>query len=447
MLKKSLAARQHYSGPENMHIGLALNSLGLLYEQQGKLETARDTFLEAVSTMERQPDTEDSGLLIVITNLASMHEELGEEREAEVILTQSLDTIRAIDSMAEFWEKRGRDEDIKYLWRRVSRARTHELGPRHSLTLDSQMNLSRARLELEDYQQAVALAETVVQEKMRDLGQSSSLISISKLCQLLEARLWLGICYFMDEQWSKAEELVEEVMLTSRDLRREMPLSFLLLQSSSHYWTGSLRWKQERMDEARDQRRQALRCCEELPEPVDNQTVMCMAGLANVLYEMGKDEEVESLAKNAIRLSERTHCTSSKQTSDLMKTLGYCYFQQGRFAEAKPLLDRAVTLPEPIFGLEDHGTLCPLHRSAICTDQLGDYEEAETLYKRAIDGFVKQQGLKGEDTIACMGNLLGFLHRRGKHDELNALRAEWADKGVTFTAKHDDDNKDTSLEN
>ncbi|KAL8723931.1 MAG: hypothetical protein Q9181_007075 [Wetmoreana brouardii] len=189
------------------------------------------------------------------------------------------------------------------------------------------------------------------------------------------------------------------------------------------------------MDESRDQRRQALRCYKELPKPVDKQTVMCMAGLAEVLYDMEKYEEAESLARNAIKPSKKTHGLTAKQTINLMKTLGYSYSQQGRFSEAKLLLDRVVTLREPIFGLEDHGILCSLNHSAICADQLSNHEEAETVYKRAMHRFKKQQGLKDEDTIAGMENFPESLHMRGKLNELNALRAELAEKGVTSTAK------------
>ncbi|KAL8723930.1 MAG: hypothetical protein Q9181_007074 [Wetmoreana brouardii] len=70
---------------------LVLNSLDLLYKRQGKLKTAHHTFLDAVSTMERHSDTDDSNLSIVLASLGSVHGELSEEGEEEATWTRVFD--------------------------------------------------------------------------------------------------------------------------------------------------------------------------------------------------------------------------------------------------------------------------------------------------------------------------------------------------------------------
>lgn len=447
MLETSLAAQEQRLGSEHVSVCLTLNSLGLVYKCQGALDLAGDVFLKAITALEKHVDDEDRDLLLFLTNLASVYSKLGDDAQEEFIRHRILlgwidgwggwgsehpYTLSAMEKMAVFLEKRERHKDARDLWKSISDARMQDLGPRHTLTLDSQLRLSRALHALEDNQRARVVAETVVQGRMKNLGQSSSLLNLSKLWQFLDDRLWLGICYCECGQWRKAEALFQEVISTSHDLQNENPRFFLLLQSNSYYWMGSLRREQERWEEARVYRRQALDCCEKLPEPINEQSVMCMTGLTDILINLEGSDDPEPMINEAIELSEATHGSNTWQTISLVKNLAMCYMPQQRYTEAKPLLDRVITYRERKWGPCFVGNLVPMHMAAICADKFKQYDEAESLLKRAIEGYTRSEGLQSESTIMCMEHLLELLHYQGKSDELEAQREEWAAEGVRF---------------
>ena len=445
MLNGVLALQRQQLGPAHINICRTLNSLCLVYCKQGRLKSARDAYLRSVTDLEDNVGVEDLDLLEALPTIARFYSDDGDDLHAEMTwerlfsatasrvggwASEDPQLFVALEAFAQFYEERDRYEEARNLWAKVYLARKRELGAAHALTLDSQSCLSNAFYSLEAYQQASELAESEVQVRLEDLAHSSSTVTMSRLCKILEAKLWLGMCYLRSDRWERAENVLCEVISISKDLRRENPIYFLSLQTKGHYWMGNLRQAQDRLEDARDHLRQALRYCKNRPEAMSGHTVTYMASLTNVLLMLGQMEEVEPLTKEAIELSEATDGISSRKTIELVSILAYCYALQRRFVEAKPLLQRVLSTWETELGPTHFYFLVALRCAAMCDAGLGEYGEAETSFERVVHGFEVVEGFHGESTTECRRQLLEVLEAQEKFDKMNALKSEWAAKGA-----------------
>ncbi|KAI4252129.1 MAG: hypothetical protein LQ352_004451 [Teloschistes flavicans] len=455
--KRCLAIRERQYGPQSVRVCLPLYSLGLLCRKKGKLELARDTLLKA-ARLEEEVGLIDCDVLAILMALARTYADLGDDDSAEEVWLRVIRgrltgwggmssvhplAIQTIEAVAEFWEKREQWAAAKDLWERVADARWENLGPAHELTLTAQVRLYTVVFESEDFQMASILVEEVLQQRMKNAGKSSSLINLSSLCDLIEGRLRLGICYTNCDRLEEGDSLVNEAISASEELENENSNFFLSLQCLGHYWVGRLRWDQGRMTEACAHRRTALDCCRRYPSPVARTTVNCLEGLANVLYELEEMQEVETLLREALPLSDASTGSNSRTTIDIARTLAYCLHYQQRYTEALALLkDRVIPVREKLLGLQDQGTLTPMRYAAMCEDRLKNYLEAEALYKRVIPGYETLGEGWHETIVFCVQNLLDILHHQDKLDEVENLLAEWAGKGVHFVPTNVEESQD-----
>lgn len=448
LLKKVIASLRQRFGPEYLPIYRHLRDLALLYQRKGAIEAARDIYLECIEGLEKQVDDEHPILLLVQTNLACIYGDRGDDIEAakmwrRVVVgrvhgwggwgSEDPESMLAFELASNFHQERSQGDQALEIWRKVFWARKRILGPYHAFTLDAQMYLCRSLHLMEDYEDASELAEQVLARQTEVLGFSSSITTTSTLGEVIDTKLWLGMCYQnLDQYKQEAEQLFLQVISASQDLWRKAPHIFLLYLINGHYSMGSLQRDQKNIETAIHHRRQALRYCHKDPPPSLRRTIMCVEGLADVLLSKEEYAEVESLTSKGIEQSEAAWGPSSITMAELMAVQSYCLVAQNRFREAKPLLERVLRIFEDKYGPSSPALGPPAQHLAECALRLGEYTEAETWFERAAYIYEAMRPLRGDLVAFCVRLLLEALHKQGKFEKLEAVETEWATKGLTF---------------
>ncbi len=110
------------------------------------------------------------------------------------------------------------------------------------------------------------------------------------------------------------------------------------------------------------------------------------------LYEKGRYDEAEPLARKDLELSEKEFGPTHPNTGSGLNKLASLYYAQGRYADAEPLYERALAIAAKALGPEHPEFATSLNNLAELYRDQGRYAEAEPFYKRALTIFEKALG-------------------------------------------------------
>ena len=272
------------------------NQLGLLLNDQGKLDEAGGLFREALEARratlgDRHPDTLDS-----INNLGMLLQDQGKLDEAGVLYREALEARRAT------------------------------LGDRHSDTLDSMNNLGtllRAQGKLDE---AGVLLREALEAQRATLGDRhpDTLTSIANLGLLLQYQGKLD----------EAGVLYREALEARRAMHGDRHPS--TLRSINNL--GSLLQDQGKLDEAGALLREALEAMRATLGDRHPNSLVSINNLGTLLQAQGKLDEAGVLFCEALEASRATLGDRHPDTLRAINNLGRLLHDQGRLGEAETLL-------------------------------------------------------------------------------------------------------------
>ncbi len=161
--------------------------------------------------------------------------------------------------------------------------------------------------------------------------------------------------------------------------------------------------------------------------------------LANVLVNLDRNEEAQSLVSEALPLVLAKGGEDHELVAELRMHLGVALRHLERFDEAEPLLRASLAHREKSFGPEDRRTMVVLNDLSLLLKYMGKFEESTQLARRNRDTTVKNFGEDHPDSIAASANLVGLLDATGKDDEAIALAEQTLERAKRIWGeKHPD---------
>ncbi len=331
-LKRSLALRRQFYGPEAEETLIAQNSLAVAYSAAGQYDLARSLHEQTLKVWQAQRGPEDPETLASMNNLAATYWEAGKLDLALPLMEQSLKLHKAA------------------------------LGPEHPKTLLSMGHLAAA------YKDAgkLALALPLLEETLR-------LMKIRRGPEHLHTLVLMGNlagAYQEDGEPDRALPLLEEAFrLQKAKLGPEHPFTLRTMHNLAVTYQEA-----GRLALALPLHEETLKLSKAKFGPNHPQTLTCMNDLAVAYQAAGKLSLALPLFQETLKLRKDKLGPNHPDTLCTMHDLAVTYQAAGKRALALPLFEKTLQLRKAILGPEHPRTLrtidelAGVHRAAVQPD-------------------------------------------------------------------------------
>ena len=182
LFSSAISHIQKTRGSESLDSAWLLNSLGILYDQQGLTELATNTQLQALKIQEKHLPGDHLDTTLTINELGRMTRHLGRFKEAEAYHLRALEILRqvlpesdlqiiwTINTLARSYRREGRSEEALELHRQALNGQRILLGEDHPHTLWTMGDIARCLRDQGKYQDAVELLRKVHDRRVIVLG-------------------------------------------------------------------------------------------------------------------------------------------------------------------------------------------------------------------------------------------------------------------------------------
>jgi tetratricopeptide (TPR) repeat protein len=142
---------------------------------------------------------------------------------------------------------------------------------------------------------------------------------------------------------------------------------------------------------------------------------------ADRLFQQGKYQEAESLAKEELALAETAFGSHSPNVAQALDRLSEVYLAESDFPSAESALKRALGIQEKQLGAEHLDVARSLKILGAVLQSQGHYAEAEPLFQRALKIREKALGMEHPDVAEAMNALGDWYADQSKYEEAEPL--------------------------
>ncbi|KAH8758170.1 hypothetical protein F5882DRAFT_453880 [Hyaloscypha sp. PMI_1271] len=188
-------------GDQCLEVAWLLNSIGILYDQQGLTELAASTQLRALEIQQNQLPPDHLDIVLTANELGRMSRHLGKFREAEAYHLRALSALRkvlpepdlqviwTINTLARSYRKEGRPEEALFMHRQALSGQKKLLGNEHPHTLWTMGDIARCMRDLGDTTKALGILREVHDGRVMTLGplNPDTLWTLNDIGLLLES--------------------------------------------------------------------------------------------------------------------------------------------------------------------------------------------------------------------------------------------------------------------
>ena len=151
------------------------------------------------------------------------------------------------------------------------------------------------------------------------------------------------------------------------------------------------------------------------------QTGAALSNLANVLSELGRYAEAESLYRQALEIDRETFGEAHPDYAKQLNNLANLLLETKRYDEAEPLYRQALQIGQETVGERHPDYAARLNNLANLLFATRRYDEAEPLYRQALEIGRNTLGQAHPDYAARLNNLASLLSNTGRYWEAKPL--------------------------
>ncbi len=399
-----------------------LNSLAILYKQQGKYAEAEPLYMKALKIREESLGPEHPKVAAILNNLGNLYRAQGKYAEAERFHKRALairekalglehpDVVQSLNNMANLYKSQHRFAEAESLYRRSLEIRGKKLGPDHPDTATSIKSLANLYWTQGKYAKAEPLYQRALEIRQKVFGPEHPRVALS-----LHA---LGMLYKSQGRYAEAEDLYLKALdIQEEALGSDHHLDLAPILNS----LGILYDDQGKFSEAERLHKQALALRESALGPEHRDLAQSLNNLAGLYGAYARWPEAERLYKRALAIKEKALGLDSPDLALALHNLALLYDRQNKPAEAEPLYQRALNIWEKTLGPEHPLVALCLNNLAIHYHDQGKYDEAERLHKRSLAIREKTFGPGHPDVALSLNNLANLYGSQDKHAEAEQL--------------------------
>lgn len=341
LLQQALAIRQQILGPEHPDTAQSLNSLALLYQEQGKYAEAEILHQQALTIWTQTLEPTDLTLVDGLENLATLYFLQGKyDQDIEIlqrvlaIREQVLGPLHAsvaftLNSIASVFTDQDNYTLAEQYGKRSLAIIEQTIGLEHPETAPVFNNLAVLYTEMGKYEQAEQWHRKALAIREQALGPDHHLVSLSLSN--------LGYTCYMQGKYIQAEPLyLRALAIDERNFGSEHP---------------------------------------DVAITLDN--------LGALYREQGKYEQSQTIHLRALAIREQVFGSDHKETAYSLKNLAKLYAAQSLYRKAEPYYQRALAIYERQWGMEHLDVADILENYSKLLRHTGRVENALRLEERA----------------------------------------------------------------
>jgi len=203
----------------------SVNNLGLLYIDQGKLDEAEKMLIQALQGREKTWGPDHTLTLSTVNNLGLLYSDQGKLNEAEKMYNRALNgkektlgpdhtsTLSTVNNLGGLYRDQGKLDEAETMLIRVLHRREKILGPDHTLTLTSLGNLGLLRKDRGELATAEKMLARVLRGFEEALGRNHPLV--------LQTLNNLGYVYLNQNKLYDAEKMFQQALQETKNLEYE----------------------------------------------------------------------------------------------------------------------------------------------------------------------------------------------------------------------------------
>lgn len=324
---------------------------------------------------------------------------LGLATESGSVVTRT----RLLTNVAMFQSNRGQYAAAETKFAEAVKLRAESLGEDNLETLQAMDSLALVMRHQAKYEAAEDLAQQTLLKKEKLFGKehANTLKTAHIVATLLRDR---GTRPVLAEQQNRQILEARTKTLGPDDLDTLESASGLALSL----------WELGRFEEAEGIARDVLSAREKALGEEHPDTLDTAGTLGFILEVRGKYAEAEELKRHMLQIRERVLGDAHPDTADSLHDVGWIIHQQGYYLEAEEYYDRALRSKLKLLGEDHPKTLTTLCNLPVLYCDKGDYEEAEKASKRIIADFERVEGLENPRTLDALGGLAVILRHQAK---------------------------------
>ncbi|KAK4983550.1 hypothetical protein LTR50_007158 [Elasticomyces elasticus] len=352
---------------QEFEVLIAINRLGRLYSDQGKLAEAEEMWQRALHGSEEALGSKHVLTLHAVHNLGSVYYSQDKLAEAKQMY------MRALQGYEEVLNA----EHTSTLDTVINQGRLNGLGLRNNLEVFN--NLDRLYSDQGKLPEAEEMWQRALHGSEEALGPTDALT--------VQSVQMLGLLYYYQGKLAEAEQMCQRALQGREEALG--PKNVSTLQSVNNL--GALYLDQGKLVEAEQMYQRALQGFEEALGAKHTSTLTTVKNLASLYSNQGKLAEAEQMYQRALQGFEEALGAKHTSTLNTVNNLASLYNNQGKLAEAEQMYQRALQGYEEALGLENVERYIPALRTMTNTGLLyaerRQYTEARQMFLRALSGF------------------------------------------------------------
>ncbi|MEM9456629.1 MAG: serine/threonine-protein kinase [Myxococcota bacterium] len=309
-------------------------------------------------------------------------------------------------------------------------------------TLDGTLVQAQAMQEAGRYDEALALADTVVTEATA-LGHEP-LLARARLRQGLlreHTGAYEAAVVALRQAYdaATAQDLTDEAAAASAQLTYVLG-SILARHDEARQWgvhadplsravrtdearalylrtMGTVASSQGRYDEAQALAQQALKIQRKALGPDHPKVALTLSDLSHVASSKGRYDEARTLARQALEIWHRVLGPDHPETATALDNLSTVLEQQGRYKQAHDLTQRALTIWQRALGADHPKVAGGLNKLGTIFELQGQYDQARDYYRRAQMLWQRALGSDHPHVAGALTNLGVLAHAQGQYDQ------------------------------
>jgi CHAT domain-containing protein/Tfp pilus assembly protein PilF len=421
-------------GPQDRHLGLSLNALGVLLTSQEKFADADAALRRALAIMVKASGAESRDVASVLDNLGDLYRNRGQYPDAEKFMQQALATHEKVlgpndpnvatdaGNLALLYRDEGKYDDAEPLYRRAIAIDEKLQGPGNRDVATDLSNLGDLDLQKGKYPDAEAMFGKALSIDLKVLGTDHP--------QIATDLSDLGNAYVYEGKLSGAEPIFRRAL--EIDLRAQGPDSATvatilegmgaLYRGEGHYADsevayqralanrekalgpdhpdvalildnlGKLYSEQRRYGDAENTYRRALDIRVKRLGQIHPMVAVTLVNLGALYAEHGRWGDAETMYRNAMTIYVKTYGQEDVRVAALLNAAASLFIDEGKLPDAERVLPGAIAIYEKAKGRNDLALASTLNLLAQVYNHEGKFANSETVYKRAIDVDEKVSG-------------------------------------------------------
>ncbi len=432
-LRRSLEERQALYGAEHAEVAAAMDQLGVVLDDQGRLPAADSMLRGALAQRRRLLGDRSEATAESLMHIASMQVEQSRFDSADSLYQEALQIRRELHgdgslevAEAEHWLaetrcRQGHCDESLALFQRALVTRERELGPEHPTTAETLTRLASAEELLGKYTDAEMHYRRALAIQRKALGPEHPAVAntLNSLGQMLfkvprpdeaESLLRQALAInrkVLGEQSEPVSANIANLALIVRD-RGDLDEAERLLQRSlvidrALYGPEDMRIGFDlnelavvmrlngRSEAAIPVLREARTMVSHLVSPTEPGALAVTGHLATALRETGRLEEAEALFRDVLARLDTTNVNAQLMAIPYRVRLGRTLTATGRAAEALPMLESGLAMARTRFGDADWRTAEAMMGLGDCLVALRRYDRAGPLLLEAHASLDRQR--------------------------------------------------------